>query len=213
MLQQACKLLFKNDRFFMKSTSLCLFFSPTSNNSLVASKPTTNPSGRPTLQRELSKEDMDLETLFMENKLENLKDLFSGQITMDPNIISSLFNPNEPLFLSPTKENAALGNDFTKKNPLTTTFSHFFLFLGGQQLSLQLENPDSHKLINVDDEQPSLFELADIDEDDQASLMPPPNADQSNDFSSLETPLVTDDTLDTNPLLAQITKRGRKKMT
>ena len=56
---------------------------------------------------------MDLETLFMENKLENLKDLFSGQITMDPNIISSLFNPNEPLFLSPTKENAALGNDFT----------------------------------------------------------------------------------------------------
>ena len=56
---------------------------------------------------------MDLETLFMENKLENLKDLFSGQITMDPNIISSLFNPNEPLFLSPTKENAALGNNFT----------------------------------------------------------------------------------------------------
>ena len=94
----------------------------------MASKPTTNPSGRPTLQGELSKEDMDLETLFMENKLENLKDLFSGQITMDPNIISSLFNPNEPLFLSPTKENAALGNDFTKKNPVTTTFSHFFFY-------------------------------------------------------------------------------------
>ena len=91
-------------------------------------------------------------------------------------------------------------------------FTLFFQFSGGQQLSLQLENPDSHKLINVDDDQPSLFELADIDEDDQASLMPPPNADQS-DFSSLETPLVTDDTLDTNPLLAQITKRGRKKMT
>ena len=114
--------------FFVKFAILCLFFSPTSNNSLVASKPTTNPSGRPTLQRELSKEDMDLETLFMENKLENLKDLFSGQITMDPNIISSLFNPNEPLFLSPTKENAALGNDFTKKNPVTTTFSHFFFY-------------------------------------------------------------------------------------
>ena len=100
-----------------------------------------------------------------------------------------------------------------KKIPLPQHFHTFFLFSGGQQLSLQLENPDSHKLINVDDEQPSLFELADIDEDDQASLMPPPNADQSNDFSSLETPLVTDDTLDTNPLLAQITKRGRKKMT
>ena len=164
---------------------------PSSSNSLVSSTPTN----RPKLQREISKEDFDVETMLMQKDLDNLKDLLSGQITLDSNLISNLFNPNEPLVIeSPDTDNVGGG---------------------GQQLSLQLENPDSHKLISADDdEQPTLFELADIDDNDEA-LMPPPQIGQSSNYPSLdtpllETPLLTDDTLDVNPLLAQITKRGKK---
>ena len=127
----------------------------------------------------------------MQKEIDNLKDILSGQITLDSNIISNLFNPNEPLIIgSPGKDNA------------------------GGQLSLQLENPDSHQLIGTDDdEQPTLFELADIDDNNQA-LMPPPEIGTNTSLETpfLETPLITDDTLDTNPLLAQITKKGRQKM-
>ena len=179
-----------NDSASNSSNMSSLISSLSSNNSLVSS----TPSGRPKLQREISKEDFDVETMLMQKEIDNLKDILSGQITLDSNIISNLFNPNEPLIIgSPGKDNA------------------------GGQLSLQLENPDSHQLIGTDDdEQPTLFELADIDDNDEA-LMPPPQIGQSSadnypnlDTPLLETPLLTDDTLDVNPLLAQITKKGRK---
>ena len=67
-----------------------------------------------------------------------------------------------------------------------------------------------------EDQQPSLFELADIEESNEALMMPPPPAAGGANASmpSLETPLISvDDTLDLNPLVAQITsKKGRKKM-
>ena len=77
----------------------------------MASKPASTSSTRPKLQRELSKEDIDVETLFMQKEVDNLKDILSGQITFDSNIISNLFNPNEPLYLSPSKDNAAIGKE------------------------------------------------------------------------------------------------------
>ena len=67
-----------------------------------------------------------------------------------------------------------------------------------------------------EDQQPSLFELADIEESNEALMMPPPPASGGANASmpSLETPLISvDDTLDLNPLVAQITSRkGRKKL-
>lgn len=67
-----------------------------------------------------------------------------------------------------------------------------------------------------EDQQPSLFELADIEESNEALMMPPPPAAGGANASmpSLETPLISvDDTLDLNPLVAQITSRkGRKKL-
>ena len=65
-----------------------------------------------------------------------------------------------------------------------------------------------------EDQQPSLFELADIEESNEALMMPPPPSGGGASMPSLETPLISvDDTLDLNPLVAQITsKKGRKKM-
>ena len=65
-----------------------------------------------------------------------------------------------------------------------------------------------------EDQQPSLFELADIEESNEALMMPPPPPGGGASMPSLETPLISvDDTLDLNPLVAQITSRkGRKKL-
>jgi hypothetical protein len=46
---------------------------------------------RPMLHREISKEDFDLETTMMQKDLDNLKEMLSGQITFDTNILSNLF--------------------------------------------------------------------------------------------------------------------------
>ena len=100
---------------------------PSPRNSLVSTTTQPNlssPGGaRPTLQREISKEDFDLETMMMQKDIDNLKDMLSGQITLDSSLISNLFNPNEPLF----------NLNFPGEN-LTTN--------DAQQLSIQLENPD-----------------------------------------------------------------------
>ena len=100
---------------------------PSPRNSLVSTTTQPNlssPGGaRPTLQREISKEDFDLETMMMQKDIDNLKDMLSGQITLDSSLISNLFNPNEPLF----------NLNFPGEN-LTSN--------DAQQLSIQLENPD-----------------------------------------------------------------------
>ena len=103
------------------------------NNSLVSTTQQPNlssPGGaRPTLQREISKEDFDLETMMMQKDIDNLKDMLSGQITLDSSLISNLFNPNEPFFNLNYPGDNLTSND-------------------AQQLSIQLENSD--KLIRYE---------------------------------------------------------------
>merc|ERR1712001_768948 len=50
---------------------------------------------RPVLHREISKEDFDLDTNSMQKELDNLKDILSGQITLDSTLVSSLFNVDD----------------------------------------------------------------------------------------------------------------------
>ena len=50
---------------------------------------------RPTLQRELSREDFDTDIVSMQKDIDNLKDILSGQITLDTSLVSSLFNTTE----------------------------------------------------------------------------------------------------------------------
>ena len=50
---------------------------------------------RPVLQRELSREDFDSVILNNEKDLDNLKDILSGQITLDSSLVSSLFNVDQ----------------------------------------------------------------------------------------------------------------------
>ena len=158
------------------------------------------PSRRPILQREISKEDFDLETTLMQKDLDNLKEMLSGQITFDSNILSNLFNPEEPLASYFTASN----NDFmNQKLPLEL------------EASANSSGSDPNHVGMLD--QPSLFELADIDDDNDFSNPEPANTksepveliDMDDDFSaSLNTPLVHFDT--ESPLLSQIRSTGRK---
>ena len=50
---------------------------------------------RPTLQRELSREDFDTDIVSMQKDIDNLKDILSGQITLDTSLVSSLFNTSD----------------------------------------------------------------------------------------------------------------------
>lgn len=158
------------------------------------------PTRRPLLQREISKEDFDLETTMMQKDLDNLKEMLSGQITFDANILSNLFNPDEPL----ASYFAASNNDFTN-----------------QKLQLELEASTSSGTDANHEEildQPSLFELADIDEDNHFGdhSLPKSNdesvaelIDLDDDFSaSLNTPLVHFEAAE-SPLLSQI-RTGKK---
>jgi len=47
---------------------------------------------RPVLHREISKEDFDTDISSMQKDLDNLKEMLSGQITLDTSLVSSLFS-------------------------------------------------------------------------------------------------------------------------
>ena len=49
------------------------------------------------LPREISKEDFDLDINSMQKELDNLKDILSGQITLDSTLVSSLFNVDDSM--------------------------------------------------------------------------------------------------------------------
>ena len=49
------------------------------------------------MHREISKEDFDLDINSMQKELDNLKDILSGQITLDSTLVSSLFNVDDGL--------------------------------------------------------------------------------------------------------------------
>lgn len=164
-------------------------------NKMTLSTAMMTPTRRPHLQREISKEDFDLETTLMQKDLDNLKEMLSGQITFDTNILSNIFNPEEPLAAYFAASNA----DFMQKLPL------------------ELEAANNASGLD----QTSLFELADIDEDNNFTN-PDPVSSKSNDetaaqlidldddFSaSLNTPLVHFDGAD-SPFLSQIRDSGRK---
>jgi len=190
--------------------------SPTSSKSnntvakVASSKENTTPT-RPTLQRELSKEDFDADTFFMDNEIDNLKQILSGQIKMDTNMISNLFDPNVPLYFS--------GKDPITGNPIEQTGNN--LPAVPQKLSLEMEVPEEATNATSNNEPPTLFELADIEGSDEDLMMPPPSIGGSskdqNNFSSLETPMILESALelDANPLVAQIKsakmKSGKKK--
>jgi len=172
---------------------------------VASTKEKTTPT-RPTLQRELSKEDFDADTFFMENEIDNLKQILSGQIKMDTSMISNLFDPNVPLYF-PSGKDPITGKPIEQTNVPAVQ----------QKLPLEMEGPEA-----TTNEPPSLFELADIEGNDDDLMMPPPggagsNTSMANNFSSLETPLILEDVLelDENPLVAQIqssknAKKGRK---
>ena len=50
---------------------------------------------RPGLQRQISREDFDHVINANEKDLDNLKDILSGQITLDTSLVSSLFNTTD----------------------------------------------------------------------------------------------------------------------
>ena len=50
------------------------------------------PAVRPKLQRQITKEDFDLDVNNMQADLESLKDILSGQISLDNTMASSLFD-------------------------------------------------------------------------------------------------------------------------
>ena len=49
------------------------------------------------MYREISKEDFDLDINSMQKELDNLKDILSGQITLDSTLVSSLFNVDDSM--------------------------------------------------------------------------------------------------------------------
>jgi len=83
---------------------------------------------RPVLHREISKEDFDLDINTMQKELDNLKEILSGQITLDSTLVSSLFNvddgiPNMNLFneaLLNQEEEAGVGGQGGAGNSVVT---------------------------------------------------------------------------------------------
>jgi len=112
---------------------------------------------RPTLQRQLTREDVDVDVNSMHKELENLKDFMSGQITLDSSLISSLFNPEDPLpnnFDGPVTIDMPAGLDVAPAAGSSTSASPS----GSGHPKLRLE-------MAADMEPPTLFELAEIDDD------------------------------------------------
>ena len=153
---------------------------------------------RPVLHREISKEDFDLDINSMQKELDNLKEILSGQITLDTSLVSSLFNvdhdglPNMNLF------NESLLNREEEASVLTSS-------------------PAENQPNSVVSYNPSLFELTEDDDTPYSdSLMPPPAEGGANKAMSitvqpgtafdleLNTPNISEDSSD--PLLKLLYK-------
>lgn len=145
---------------------------------------------RPVLHREISREDFDAELSTMTKDLDNLKDMLSGQITLDPGLISSIFNPEEPMFAN---------SDFPLQFEVNET--------PAAGASASVANVNVPAIENAAAPAPSLFELDDEDEvvdvvgsgDPEAS---PAKRARVDDL--LQTPQVTLD--QTNPLVFSLKK-------
>jgi hypothetical protein len=147
---------------------------------------------RPQLQREISKEDFDLDITNMQAELDNLKDYLSGSITLDTSLVSSLFNPEENQGSIPNYNYTNLPNNIT---------------INAEGL-YDLHAEDTKSLSY----NPSLFELTAEDEDPESlmlsgsTIMPPPSLSTATPVSAtstpqsmdLNTPLIQEDNI--NPL-------------
>lgn len=187
-------------------TSMKLSNSNNQKDKLVKISPT-----RPTLKREISKEDFDLETTNLQKDLDNLKDILSGQITFDNNFITSLFNPEDsiPNFYSqPSGSKASYLNPGAASSSATNMPYQMTMPASNNGAESSNLEPGTVALIG---EQPNLFDLANIDKDP----MPPPetpvasagnDSNSTNDYDdvTLNTPLVFADQV--NPLTKQFQK-------
>ena len=162
----------------------------------------TTVTGRPVLQREISKEDVDMDVSFLQKDLDNLKELLSGQVTLDPNFISSLFSPDDPLpnLVYPTS---------VSPNPLTAAAAANAK-AASNQLQLKLDNNGKDQMTSTT-LTPSLFELVDEEQPIEAphQQQPPQPQQQQQQQKALEaadlnTPLIT--LSDENPLMKSLQK-------
>jgi len=136
---------------------------------------------RPVLQRELSREDFDSVINTNEKDLDNLKDILAGQITVDTSLINSIFtNENEV-------NNLNLFSDYSFPDAGQDSGAN-----ENNSSAADMTDSDSNQISKYVTYNPSLFELADADADDEII------ADQSpfSDPSVLLTPMIQDDQTD-----------------
>ena len=136
---------------------------------------------RPILHRELSREDMDLEVNTVQKDLDHLKDMLSGQITLDSSLISNLFNPDEslsslfgnpdlnlgpfsPSSLNPTSSSSGLLQPLEMETPATKDAVNAIITSAS---AAQPSAGNIYTQANVLEDQPPLFEFEDIDDMDE----------------------------------------------
>jgi heat shock transcription factor 1 len=164
-----------------------------SNSAAAAASTTVVAPTRPVLRRGLSKEDLDMETTFTQREIDKLQEVFSGQVNFDPTLLSTLFNPEEPL-----SSNLIYGVPAAASAEATSTSG-----IANAPLRLQMDRGGASTSTALTPATPSLLELADID-DDTAAATNPSQDEEDLSVDALDTPLVFAD--DTNPLTTQIKK-------
>ena len=138
---------------------------------------------RPTLNRELSREDMDLEVNTVQKDLDHLKEMLSGQITLDSSLISNLFNPDEslsslfsgqdlnlgpfsPSSLNPTSSSSAALQSLEMEVPTTRDEAMSLMIAPSAATASHqsgIKSYDHQHTTNIEDHEPPLFEFEDID--------------------------------------------------
>jgi len=117
-------------------------------------------SNTPSLNREISKDDFDMDISSMQKELDNLKEILSGQITLDTSLVSNLFSAEADNLSSMNLFNESLLNQ-------------------EEEADLAEESDTDLKLVTYS---PEMFELAEhqyskigIDEEDEDLMHTPPN--------------------------------------
>eukprot|EP00096_Caligus_rogercresseyi_P011998 TRINITY_DN489_c1_g1_i1.p1 TRINITY_DN489_c1_g1~~TRINITY_DN489_c1_g1_i1.p1 ORF type:complete len:456 (+),score=196.40 TRINITY_DN489_c1_g1_i1:548-1915(+) len=147
---------------------------------------------RPLLTREISKEDIDLDMNNMQRDLDNLKDILSGQVTLDTSIISNIFNPEEPLYsFVPSSSSGSASS--SSSTPIIDDLLRSMGEKTPSQLQLECESPAFMELAASDKpgsttqrKKTTILKISD-------KLMSP-----TEEFSELNTPAII---IDEDPLL------------
>lgn len=139
----------------------------------------TSTPKRPTLLRELSKEDMDTDISSMQRELDNLKDLLSGQITLDTSLVTSLFSPEDSV--------SSFSNLFNQFNDSLLPNLIPNASPSKEEPQQPTDSKNDLKLVTYN---PSLFELT--EDDDVDFDVKPLFKNSNNDSGDLNTPLPQD---------------------